>query len=84
MKLPMILLTIILSQTGLVENLIYDQHGRIREAFGFVYPTDFAAQIFFLFAAWACLRELRITYLELAGMVVSAFLLKYFAIHDVV
>ena len=77
-KLPMILLTIILSQTGLVENLIYDQHGRIREAFGFVYPTDFAAQIFFLFAAWACLRELRITYLELAGMVVSAFLLKYF------
>ena len=77
-KIPMILLTIVFSQVGLVENLIYDQHGRIREAFGFVYPTDFAAQIFFVLVAWVCLRELKITYLELIVMLVIAGLLKYF------
>lgn len=77
-KIPMILLTIGFSQMGLVENLIYDQHGRIREAFGFVYPTDFAAQIFFVLVAWVCLRELNTTYFELLVMLVIAGMLKYF------
>ncbi len=42
--------TVIASQTGYVENLVYLMEGRnIRIAFGFMYPTVFAAQLFFLF-----------------------------------
>lgn len=75
-KVPIIFLTIICSKIGIVTNLIYNQHGRIREALGFVYPTDFAAQIFFVFIAWVCLREIKISYLELIVMLVIAGILK--------
>lgn len=46
-------LTVLLSQMGVLENLVYYQEGhetgsRVRQSMGFVYPTDFAAHIFFL------------------------------------
>lgn len=77
-KIPLIIATIVASQTGLIEDLIYNQNGRIREAFGFIYPTDFAAQIFFVFVAWMLLRQLKISFIELGFMAVVAFLLKKF------
>lgn len=75
-KIPLILMTIFGSQIGIIENLVYNQNGRIREAFGFVYPTDFAAQIFFAFAAWIFLRRLQISIWELILMSVIALFLK--------
>ncbi len=79
-KVPMIVMTIIGSQFGVFENLIYHQNQgtRVREAFGFNYPTDFAAQIFFLFLVWVLIRRIKITYVELAGMVIVGVLLKKF------
>jgi hypothetical protein len=44
------MITVVASQTGYVENLIYDFEDRnIRISFGFTYPTIFAAHLFFLF-----------------------------------
>lgn len=70
--------TVISSQLGNVTNLIYDFHGRIRESFGFIYPTDFAAHIFFIVVAWVLFRQERCSYAELIVMVILVlFLAKY-------
>lgn len=75
-KTPLMMFTIVGSQIGLLQNLIYNQNGRIRESFGFIYPTDFAAQVFFLFTAWVFLRQLHISFWELMIMGVIALFLK--------
>lgn len=79
-KVPMIVMTIIGSQLGVFENLVYHQVDgtRVREAFGFCYPTDFAAQIFFLFLVWVLIRRVKTSYIELVGMVIAGILLKIF------
>ena len=76
-KTPLIILTIVGSQIGILQNLVYNQEGRVREAFGFVYPTDFAAQIFYVFVAWIFLRQLRTSFFELIIMGMIALFLEY-------
>jgi hypothetical protein len=66
----LILLTVIASQTGVVENLIYERKGQ-RISFGFNYPTDFTAHIFFFVMGYCYLRRERLSYLEL--MVILGF-----------
>ena len=62
--------TVMLTQAGLIENLIYYRDdGTMRMSFGIIYPTDFAAQLFFLAVSWAWLRSARITWAELAAFV---------------
>lgn len=76
LKVPLIITTIIGSQLGIIENLIYNQDGRVRESYGFIYPTDFAAQVFFAVAAWVLIRQIKMSYAELAGMlIIAAFLM---------
>lgn len=49
------------SGAGLIENLVYDSaRGGIRNSFGVIYPTDYAAHVFYLLAAWLCIGN-RIT-----------------------
>lgn len=67
-SIPIVAYTILASQFGWVTNLIYNQNGRIRESFGFIYPTDFAAHLFFIILVWVMLRELKCTYWEIGGM----------------
>lgn len=53
----------LLSLSGVIENLIYTQSGRsFRMAFGFSYPTRFAAHIFFLLLWYWYLRDNKLTY----------------------
>lgn len=59
-----IIITVIASQIGLIENLIYERNGQ-RISFGFNYPTDFTAHIFFFVMAYSYLRKDKLTYLEL-------------------
>jgi hypothetical protein len=63
----LIIITVIASQTGLVENLIYKRNGQ-RISFGFNYPTDFTAHIFFFFMGYCYLRKESLSYLELIGI----------------
>lgn len=65
----LLMITVIAALTGVIENLVYTQEGRnIRIAFGFGYPTDFAAHIVYIVLAYSYLRREKITYLELAGV----------------
>lgn len=68
-NIPVTICTVIASQLGLITNLIYTQDGRIRESFGFVFPTDFAARIFFIIAVWVILRQARCSLIELGVMI---------------
>lgn len=77
-NIPLTIITIFASQMGLVTNLIYNQNGRIRESFGFIYPTDFAAHIFFIFVAWVLVREVNCSFAEIFLMIlVEFFLMSY-------
>ena len=73
---PITILTIIQSQTGKVTNLVYYRYGHIRESFGFIYPTDFAAHIFFIICVWIVLRGMRIHLAELFVMGLIAITLQ--------
>lgn len=77
-SVPLIIYTIFAARLGLVTNLIYNQEGRIRESFGFIYPTDFAAHIFFFVVVWVLLRQIKCTFFELGIMVlITVFLDVY-------
>lgn len=54
------------SQAGWIENLVYETWQRgTRSSFGIVYPTDFAAHIFYLILAWLCIdnKKLKIQHI---------------------
>lgn len=62
----LLLITILASQLGLVENLVYTRGAHTRISFGFIYPTDFTAHIFYLVMGYCYLRKEDLTYPELA------------------
>lgn len=70
--IPVLVGTVAASQLGLVENLIYHRGQTPREAFGFIYPTDFVANIFYIVIVWCVLRNVALQYWELAFIVLLA------------
>lgn len=76
-SVPITIWTIIASQTGEITDLVYHQGERIRESFGFIYPTDFAAHIFFIIMIWVLLRQLKCTYFELGIMLAIVLFLHF-------
>lgn len=51
----------ICSQTGMIENLVYPSvRGGVRQCFGTIYPTDFAAHVFYMAMAALCVNNRRI------------------------
>ena len=73
-----LLLTVFFAKIGTIENLVYTFENRIRNSFGIVYPTDFAAHVFFIISAYICIRKKKITYFELAGFGAIVVLLAKF------
>ncbi len=65
-----LLITIHAARAGKIENLVYlnnkTHNFKPRIAYGIVYPTDFAAHVFFTGTAWVWMRGKRITYAEIA------------------
>lgn len=55
-------------------NVIYQKYFFL--AFGFIYPTDFAAGIVFLVTAWVVLRQARCTWVEIGLMIISVVLFE--------
>ena len=69
----------IASQTGFIENLVYRSPGRNpRMAFGFTYPTRFAAHIYYLMLWYWYLRDEKLTYREILMPVCAGVLLWFF------
>ena len=58
----MILIIVIFSRVGLIENLVYyrTSTGTYRQSFGFNYPTNFVAYLFYLELAYLLLKNYRI------------------------
>ena len=53
-----LLITMFCSKVGIIENVIvHRKNGALRESFGIVYPTDFAAYFFYLFSVYICLND---------------------------
>ena len=49
------------SQLGMIENLVYPcVRGGVRQSFGTIYPTDFAAHVFYMTLAALCIGNRRI------------------------
>ena len=69
---PILVGTVVGSQLGIVENLIYHRGQTPRAAFGFIYPTDFVANIFYIVLVWCVLRNVALRYCELAFIVILA------------
>lgn len=77
-SIPITIYTIIASQIGWVTNLIYHQGERVRESFGFIYPTDFAAHVSFIIMVWILLRQLKCTYIEVGVMLLCNIFLHIY------
>lgn len=80
MNLLLIPFTIGSAQIGLIENLIYTRSttGAMRIAFGFVYPTNFAAHIFFALLTYFYYKEGKIRIKHTIGFIAaSAFLFAF-------
>lgn len=69
------------SFSGLIQNLVYRRNqtsGAIRQSFGIVYPTDFAAHVLFLILAFCYLYFDRITVKSYITFVIIAALLIHY------
>lgn len=63
---------------GYIENLTFTLwNGNVRNSFGFNYPTDFTAHLFFFVVAWCVLRYEKITWIEI-GVFAAVMLWSYF------
>lgn len=63
---------------GYIENLTFTLwNGNVRNSFGFNYPTDFTAHLFFFIVAWCILRYEKITWIEI-GVFAAVMLWSYF------
>lgn len=68
----LLVVTIVCSQIGMVDNLVYHFEGRReRQSFGGCYPTDFAAYFVWLSLAWVYIRKEKLKFAEI-GMILLA------------
>ena len=60
----MMVAAFVCSHYGIIENLQYWKNEKMRFSFGIVYPTDFAAHIFYITLAAVCLFNRKIHFVE--------------------
>ncbi|KRL02130.1 hypothetical protein [Liquorilactobacillus capillatus] len=75
-----LILTIIASQVGLVYNITFGRHGTpiVRYALGAVYPTDFAARVFYLMLFYTVFKKFKLSlpeYISLGAVTVAMYVL---------
>ena len=68
----MFILTIIYSQIGVIKDLVYVRGHNLRHAMGIVYPTDFAAHVFYLILAYCYLNFKKLNWISYLGIIVVA------------
>lgn len=75
----LILITMISAKLGIIENLqFFRDDGKIRESFGAIYPTDFAAHIFYLILSYCYIKKSKVSYANVSIFILIALLLyKY-------
>lgn len=76
-----LLFVMLCSLGGLIPNLVYRRGlttGAIRQSFGIVYPTDFAAHVLYLILAYAYLYFERISYKSYLVFILLAFFVLHY------
>lgn len=74
----LLIITIISAKLGIIQNLVYYQGLRIRNSFGAIYPTDFAAHVFYLILSYWYIKVRRLKIFEyIAFLLLAVFLIKY-------
>lgn len=69
-------LAVIASKTGLITNYVYYRGTIMRQSFGVVYPTDFAAHVFYLILSYCFLIKRRLKLFEVFIIGFIAFLIN--------
>ena len=79
-NMVLLLITIISSKIGIIEDLVYyrAKNDRYRHSFGVVYPTDFAAHVFFLCLAYFYLKGKNIKWYQILLVLLSAIFVYYY------
>ena len=73
-----VLAVFLLSLLKVVPNLQYSRGAVIRNSFGFIYPTDFAAHCFYLYVAISyLLKDRYIGLRSLSGVLLALFIIKF-------
>lgn len=72
-SLVMILLIVCLSLMNIIPNYVYLRGLNIRQSFGIIYPTDFAAYVFYLSCGYVYIRNNKFNYID--GII--TFLISY-------
>lgn len=71
--ITIMLAAFVASQCGWIENLVYESWNRgQRNSYGIIYPTDFAAHVFYLSLAGICKSENMITKGKMINLIVLA------------
>ena len=76
----LMIITFISSKIGIIENLQYyrPQNGKMREAFGTIYPTDFGAHVFYLVLSYCYIKRKSISLGNIIVFILmSLFLIEY-------
>lgn len=66
------------SSIGLIQNLVYHRGNSLRQSFGIIYPTDFAAHILYLILAYCYLYFGKIKWFQYLIFAIIAYLLILF------
>lgn len=75
----LLVVTIVASQNGMIENLVYHMADRReRQAFGVCYPTDFAAFFVWLGFSWIYVRKEKLKVLEIGLLFLAGIGVWYF------
>lgn len=62
---------IVMSQIGVVSDMVYHRHGFARHALGLNYPTDLAAHVFYLVLAYAYINFKKLNLISYMGFVIT-------------
>lgn len=71
------IVALIASQVGIVEDLVYFQRGTYRHALGISYTTDCAAHVLFLMMGYCCLKNGRLYWWQYPVFFVGTIVLYY-------
>lgn len=69
-----ITIIMILSLKGVIPNLTYVRGNIVRNSFGIIYPTDFAAYIFYLVCSYIYMRREHYSFIEVMVIILIAYI----------
>lgn len=77
-RVSILLIAMMAAKFGLIENIIYIREGRVRQSFGSIYPTDFAAGVLFIVLAYLYIKSEKLKIIDSIIFAVLGIGVSYF------